>query len=337
MIIPIVLSLNSAYTKPTAVAIVSALANAAAGTQYYFYLLTHNLTRDDESFIEQLTTKYTTCAGVKVIYFSDADYTQIPSINNKAREIIFRLFVPNLLSEIDKIIYLDSDILILNDLTELYNINLEGKAYAAVSEKGVHNFIRPPLINNDTKRLFDFFYELGFDLLDEQTHYVNAGVMVINAVYWREHNYTQRALAFLTQHAPNLVHLEQDALNYLALQDGPQSRHFLSASYNFFSPLFNINRINAAETRFLFKSLNLLNQLKENYRPHIVHYIAARKPWNGANTAFAEHYLAYAAQIGWHITPPTSFKAKLKRLNFKKSLKALTPYGLIKWRKARTI
>ncbi|MCL2520885.1 MAG: glycosyltransferase family 8 protein [Spirochaetaceae bacterium] len=335
MIIPIALSLNSAFVKQATVTMFSALQNAAEGAQYQFCLLTYNLTKKDIKFINDKLSSLTALAGIEVIFLTQENYDSIPKlVNKRPKENMFRVLIPQLLPNVPKLIYLDCDILVLGDLSELFDINLEEKAYAAFNEKDLFHFTRPPA-NIGAKKLYNFFYQLGFNL-HEENNYVNSGVLVINNHYWQQHNYTQRALSFLHEfNGKGLVNSDQDALNYLALQDGPSSRAYFSLHYNFLCYLlpmlsFDITDITNFNTHIFYKSFGLENEMKENYIPKLVHFGGRFAPWRGIiNTQFTKLYLSYAAKIGWHIDPPDSFRAKLNRLTLKKVLKNIMPYGLV--------
>lgn len=71
--------------------------------------------------------------------------------------------------EEDKVLFLDLDIIFNSSLKELWDTNIDNYALAAVEEFNVFNF-RP--------RIF----------LNEINHYINAGVILFNLKYIREHN-----------------------------------------------------------------------------------------------------------------------------------------------------
>lgn len=50
---------------------------------------------------------------------------------------LYRLFIPNLLKNVDRIIYLDADVMVNCDLTELWKLDLQGKQLAAVADEGI--------------------------------------------------------------------------------------------------------------------------------------------------------------------------------------------------------
>lgn len=110
-----------------------------------------------------------------------------------------RLFLPELLA-CDRVLYLDSDLLIFRNVLELQGIDVSGRAGAAV-------------VNEDAGTLdFDLsraeYEKLG---LDPRSNYFNAGVVVMNLEYWRTHGLTEKCLHFLKHHQFRLA--DQSALN----------------------------------------------------------------------------------------------------------------------------
>jgi len=110
-----------------------------------------------------------------------------------------RLFLPELV-ECQRILYLDSDLLIFKDILELENIDLTGYACAAV-------------INEDGETLgFDLSNEECEELnLDPQSSYYNAGLLYMNLEYWREHNLTSVCLKLLQSRSFRFA--DQSAIN----------------------------------------------------------------------------------------------------------------------------
>ena len=116
---------------------------------------------------------------------------------------LYRLLIPQLLpAEIEKIIYLDSDIIVDTDINELWKIALDGKIFAAVPESS----------NGIPVKEFVPLCLKGFV---KPENYFNSGVMVIDLKIFRgEEKNLMRGVAF-TGKFPELVCLDQDVLNYL--------------------------------------------------------------------------------------------------------------------------
>ncbi len=80
-----------------------------------------------------------------------------------------RLIVPGVLSK-SRLLYLDADLLVLTDLSALWDLDMQGRAVGAVS----YTTIR---LSNDRR----FFETLGYDL---DAPYLNAGVLLIDREKW---------------------------------------------------------------------------------------------------------------------------------------------------------
>lgn len=131
----------------------------------------------------------------KVFPPDELDKIRVPG----QRYPITKLFLPELL-DCDRVLYLDSDLLIFRDVSELQAIDLAGHACAAV-------------INEDAGTLdFDLtqkqFQRLN---LDPKSNYFNAGLLYMNLAYWRFNDLTNRCLNYMKAHTYRLA--EQSAIN----------------------------------------------------------------------------------------------------------------------------
>jgi len=332
--IPIVLAINSAYTKQATVVMYSALKNAKQSTKYSFFVITHDLKDSDIKFIDSVLRSHTNLTDLQIIFVSDSDYNSIPLIGRFGREAFFRLFIPKLLPNLDKLIYLDSDTMVLSDLTQLFDTNVDGKAYAACSEKRLYSYKWNVLVCRDMQSRFEFFDKIGFDILDNQTHYTNSGVMIINNKYWIQHNWLDRAMNFVAQNIGdiNFSCPDQDALNILAWQDGVDSRVYLDWKYNV-SNNFVLDKCDKQNLvlQANFRSLYYDGNSGKDFEPAIIHYAGGIKPWNGGTELLSAKYREYAKEIGWNIKTNT-INVFRWILNFLiKFILFFVPYGLVKF------
>ena len=111
----------------------------------------------------------------------------------------YRVALPSLLPNVDKIIYTDSDVINLEDLTEMYNFKLNKKAYFA----GTLDYIR------HLQELRDF--GLSSD------KYINAGILIMNLKAMRENSIEKKLREFISNH--NLKLHDQTALNCVCLNN----------------------------------------------------------------------------------------------------------------------
>jgi lipopolysaccharide biosynthesis glycosyltransferase len=121
------MSLDDEYTYPTIVAMTSILENANSNTKYDFYLLhPSNFPIESKNKLKSLEKKYIRCSvnlfDMKNFLFQKA----ILSRHIRTSAAYYRLYLPNLLSNIDKIIYLDGDIITFDDLKKMFDIDMKG-------------------------------------------------------------------------------------------------------------------------------------------------------------------------------------------------------------------
>lgn len=135
----------------------------------------------------------------------------------------FRIFLPQYLpSDIKRVLYLDADTLVTDDLSELCALKMDGAAIAGVPD--------PLTFEPET------FIRCGYR---SDQHYVCSGVLLMNLDYWRQHDLTSSVLAYAKKHADSLRFPDQDAINavchdckiILPLRFGVQASFFTSACF----------------------------------------------------------------------------------------------------------
>ena len=126
-------------------------------------------------------------------FFQDAPVTK-----RYPQEMYYRLLAPHLLPEnLHRILYLDPDILVINPLRPLWEMDLQGKLFAAAAHTGMTD------IANSVNRL-----RLGTD-----SDYYNSGVLLMDLDAGRKEIVPQEVFAFSAEHRANLLLPDQDILN----------------------------------------------------------------------------------------------------------------------------
>jgi lipopolysaccharide biosynthesis glycosyltransferase len=208
----------------------------------------------------------------------------------------FRLFIPELLdSAIEKVLFLDSDIVIRDDITPFWNTNVSGYSHAAVENPG---------FNREYKE------KLGISV---DGSYFNAGVMLINLEYWRQENLTERGIDFINRNPDKIDFCDQDVLNYLL------QFHWLKVDSHW----------NAQEGFFRGYSSDELGITDQKHReikesPSIVHFTGSGscKPWHyQCEHPFKGDYYRYLAQTPWRKSKPIGKPSLVHRV--KQKVKAL--------------
>ena len=248
------------------------------------HLLTEGITEDNKKTIEELIHAY---KGEFCYYLVNSEIVASFPIKEGDHLTIatyYRLLMADILPQsIDKILYLDCDIIINDSITELWNTSLDGYAMAAIEELGCS--------------LPDVYKRLGYD---KKYGYFNAGVLLINLQYWREHNLTREFLLYIAENYEKLKAHDQDVLNALL------HKKCLHVSYKW----------NVEEA---FYHYSVMKRLKHNRElrfvlrhPTILHYTWKPKPWDlSCKQPFRINYYIYLQRFAG------------SSLNFKRKLAAL--------------
>lgn len=187
---------DSRYVTPAAVSMYSAIKNKCPQSTYNFYVVAEEITRRDENMLLNLQKLAPGTVHVKIIPQQELD---LPYENMQRfmqyKVGMHKIFLPDTLKELDKVIYMDGDTLVLKDLRELFDIDVS-TVYAAVAKDGI--FYRFP------KEMA----EIG---LDKRGFYFNSGVMLYNLKLQRQDNVVAKLVEYVKTHEDFFG--DQDVLN----------------------------------------------------------------------------------------------------------------------------
>ena len=178
-------------------------------------------------------------------------YTTLPHVSQATYA---RLLMPVLLPpEIRRVLYLDSDTLVLGSLADLWSVELDGMAVGAVPDA----LIADPRLGLMSNERWTTALPSHLDSAYGVKNYFNAGVLLADLNEWRSRQITQRAIEFLERN-PQSPFSDQDALNVACAG----SWKVLDRQWNFQQHL-----------------ALALDGVPEEQRPTIVHFVAGAKPW----------------------------------------------------------
>lgn len=184
-------------------------------------------------------------------------------------------------SDLDRVLYLDGDVLVRRSIDDLVTVDLGGAIVGACPDYwGQFHALRDPVFRS-------------VSLAPPATGYFNSGVIVVDLTLWRSEGVEERAFGAVDATDGELVNADQDALN--------------AAVWDRWTPLDWL-RWNYPGTR--------VGPLTGN--AHIVHFFGDHKPWRRVSpvAAFQSEYEAAAAAIGWEIAPtrPNVMRSALRWL-----------------------
>ena len=261
-IINIAMSSNDEYKYPSLVLITSLLENIDIHSFYQIYFMVPNDNTKDNiiNLLNSLIPKY----GKKkfnITYLpidSSALSSNITISGHISRETYYRLLLPSLLPQLDRVLYIDTDVINLEDLTELYNLELKDNIYI----KGV---------------LSRYSHLEQLKQLNVNAEYnFNAGILLINLKSFRKYNIEKKLLDFISTH--DLTLHDQTALNAICYKNN----ELIHPKYNYmaFSSFKSIKKYYKGNDK---KYEYTDEELKEALNfPVNIHYASpgGAKPWN---------------------------------------------------------
>ena len=222
----------------------------------------------------------------------------------------YRIFAEELLpQDIDRILYLDCDIIVRGSLAPLWEMDKTGKAVGIVPD------------------IFTF-YDDCYERLQypKEAGYFNSGVLLMNLVYWREHKICQQCMDYLQENYERLFANDQDVLNAV-LWD---KKMRLPITYNY--------QVQFLGKYFYFKEEPALREEIDETKanPVVIHYAVPTKPWNVLyyKMPYKKIWWQYKRQSPWWYVLPSL--PKRKTLNYLIKRYLLWPFG-ITWKSEYTI
>jgi lipopolysaccharide biosynthesis glycosyltransferase len=161
--------------------------------RFCIYLFTEAKDHPELKKIQQLTQQNENT--VVVVPVNTELFEKFPVGGHITVASYYRLLIPELIPEsIDKLIYLDIDILVKTNIRPLWETSLGDNCVAAVDEQHEAHARRLNLPDNK---------------------YFNAGVLVINTNVWRHLEITEKGLEVAAKRGDTLIAYDQDILNIL--------------------------------------------------------------------------------------------------------------------------
>ena len=291
--IPIAFSLDNGYFYPTIVSITSILENAFNRTKYEFYILhSPDFLEENKNKIKNFEKKY----RCSINFINMTDEFKTATLNKKriTRPAYYRLALPKLLPDINKIIYLDGDTITLIDLKEIYDIDMDNYYY-----KGFLDYLKDNFNPNNYL-------------------YLCSGVLLINLEELRKDDMVNKTYKFMNDNKEKLskerFH-DQPIINALCFR----KNGILPAIYGMFN-YPNLKKLYKYSKRYRYKYKYSKKELKKAFlNPRIFHY-NRRKPWKIKYKSRGRLWWFYAKKSDYYNEIYNKYK-HLKRRKKKKNKK----------------
>jgi lipopolysaccharide biosynthesis glycosyltransferase len=215
------------------------------------FLMHSSLSQDEVEAIDGFVTKHG--HRLQVLCVSDGFFSNAPITTRYSKEMYYRLLAYKLLPpEVDKVLYLDPDILVINNISKLYETDISDYLFAASFHKRI---------------LAKEFNMVRLNAYDMQEYY-NSGVLLMNISRQRQEIDERQIFEFIDKYKNRLVLPDQDILNSL------YSDSILALDetiYNFDTRFYHYYKLvsnGMIDMDYIFKNTCIL------------HFCGKKKPWH---------------------------------------------------------
>lgn len=256
------------FVIPMGVMMHSLCVNNKSNELHFHVFIDETVTEEQKKELREVINEGNTL-NFYLVDVSNIEKYLIVKVANFPISIYYRLLLADILPEtVHKVLYLDADIIVRHDLKELYDINIDDAALAAVTE--------PDGTGGNCERL-GYPSELG---------YFNSGVILFNLDYFRKNNVTEKLINFIKENPEKLGCPDQDTLNFVLRNE----KRMLPLKYNVQEGFFRVSP-EAVATK---------EQLSAIQDPYIVHFTTNEKPWKKSCRHPLRHlYYEYRKGTPW--------------------------------------
>lgn len=294
--INIVFASDNNYAQHTAVAMASVLVNTKVPQKIQFYLIDDEIQQENKEKI--IKTVQNLGGNIEFIKIKNSKLEDCYVSGELNRASYFRLDIANILDEsIEKIIYLDCDLLVYDDIEKMWQLDMGGKPVAATCDLGIMASAR-------VRKQKNKFIGLPFD-----TPYFNAGVLIMDLKKWRDGNYAEAIIALATQNKyPNH---DQDALNKFFMNNWQE----IPLRWDVIPPVFNLF------LKIVTKPDLRKKAIEAKLNPAIFHYAGGYKPWEyEIHEGFNDKYYEYLKLTEYKDAKMPQFDKRRKNRSIKRQM-----------------
>lgn len=263
---PIVLTCDDNYFKYTNVTITSVIRNLNPRFHYEFNILSECISSENQEKTRKQLAKYKN-VSIKFIEIKDFDSNKFFLNSYMSPSTYYRFYIPEVLKNYERILYLDSDLIVDYDISELAEMDFENKLAICCSSPYIRNIIK----NGGTEE-FPISYFKEILKMENPLEYFNAGVMVYNIKKINENNISAKFFETIENiKEPKLQ--DQDILNSVFSQNGGVK--LISQKYN------NTRGYKITRNRLILNDIKRRLGIKDRDKLfYIYHYVGGNKPWN---------------------------------------------------------
>lgn len=263
-------TLDENYTEPL-ITMLGSIFATNRGTAFDVYILHASLTEETLARIARLCARH--ASRMVPVRVEEGRFAGAPVVGHYTTAMYYRLLAYALLPDtLDKVLYLDPDILIINRLDALYQTDVSGYLYAAAS-------------HSDPVGVTDAVNRVRLDQYESDGYY-NTGVLLMNLERQRAYMREDEMMAFVEKYRKELILPDQDVLNAMY---GDKVLKLDDNLYNYDARWYEAHRV-------ISGGIMDLDWVMQN--TVVLHFCGKNKPWHkgysGRFAALYKHYMHMA-------------------------------------------
>lgn len=282
--IPIVFAANNAYVPMLATSIFSLLANAPSTRRFDIIVLSRDILYSNKVKIDTFFGAFKN-ASIRFVDVNNLISGYDLSTNNEhiSIETYLRFLIADVLPFYDKVIYLDSDLVVRSDISAIFDLDLSDNLVGAAHDIDYLGNLN----KGDDKRLE---YSLDVLKMKDPYCYFQAGVMLLNLDAIRKLHSVSDWLRMANN--SKFIYDDQDILN----SECEGRVTYFDQSWNVLTNTFD--RMNHV---FSFAPASLYEEyISVRKEPKIIHFAGGIKPWNEPRSDMSAYFWEYARQTPFY-------------------------------------
>lgn len=262
--IPIFFATDDNYLPYLAVTLASIEAHASDDYLYDIKILTTGLSDENVKTLKSLDVPH---LSVNIVNLEERVGKIRKELRLRLRDyysetIYYRIFIPSLFPRLERAIYLDCDVVLRDDIANMYFTDIGDNILGAISDESI-------------APIPEFCEYVDKVIGSPEGIYFNSGVLLINAKRFREEKVEEKLLALLTEYNFHTVAPDQDYLNYICRG----KVHYLAPTWN---------KQPAPKEGISDSDL------------HLIHYNMFNKPWHYQGVLYEEYFWLYAKKTPFY-------------------------------------
>ncbi len=276
--VPIVSNFNDKYAPIFSVFLASVIEHSSSENHYDFIVLSDDISANHKRILSNMMRD-----NMRITFISPKKYLENANLEVQhevySTDLYYRIIIPQILPQYDKIIVADADMICREDIANLYNEDVESTLAGACIDTVLQGYL------NGAEPTF-MPYAIEYMKMSDPYLYVNTGLLLFNAKKYREMYSLSFLQDFINRHMKHVRIYEQDMLNML-----------LDKKLTFLNPKWNCYTKSNSFVKKCFDMCPLESYQKyENARNDkgIIHYAAHPKPWWDTTVDFSDVWWTYA-------------------------------------------